>query len=79
MVLEGLDHPLSQKMNVVANHFTKARYSYKQASFSCFVDQGPKMLATSALMVLFKPLGNDCDPRYLKPTIFPFLDTLRLV
>ena len=72
MVLEGLDHPISPKLKVVTNHFRKPRYSYEQASISCFVGQGPKMLATSALMVLFESLAYDCDPRYLKPTIFAF-------
>ena len=78
MVLELWDQPLSQKMKVVTNHLTKPRYSYKQAFISCFVNHGPQMSTASVLMVLFKPLDHDCDPRYLKPTILAFLGTLRL-
>jgi len=55
MVLEGLDHPLSQKIKVVTNHFTKPQYSFKQASISCFVNHGPQMSTTSVLMVLSSP------------------------
>ena len=29
-------------------------------------------------MILFEPLGYDCDPRYLKPTILAFFGTPRL-
>ena len=36
------------------------------------------MLTASVLMVLFEPLGHDCDPRYLKPTILAFFGTSRL-
>ena len=49
----------------------------EQASISCFVNHGPQLLAASVLMVLFEPLGHDCDPRYLKPTILVFLGTPR--
>ena len=78
MILERLDHPLSQKMKVVTNHLTKLRYSYKQAFISCFINHGPQMLTTSVLMILFEPLGHNCDPRYLKPTILAFLGIPRL-
>ena len=57
---------------------TKPQYSSKQASISCFVNHGPQMLTASVLMVLFEPLGHDCDPRYLKPTYLALLSTLGL-
>ena len=68
----------TRKMEVVTYYLTKPQYSYKQASISCFVNHGPQMLTASVLMVLFEPLGHDCDPRYLKPTILAFLGTPRL-
>ena len=76
--MEGLDHPLSQKIEVITNYLTKPQYSYKQASISCFVNHGPQMLTTSVLMSLFEPLGQDCDNRYLKPTILAILGIPRL-
>ena len=79
MVLDGLDHPLSRKNGGSYKSLTRPQYSYKQASISRFVNHGPTMLTASVLMVLFKPLGHDCDPRYLKPTILAFLGTPRLV
>ena len=54
---------------VVTNYLTEPLYSYKQASISRFVDHGLQMLTASVLMSPFEPLGHDCDPRYLKPTI----------
>ena len=44
MVLDGLDHPLSQKMELVTNYLIKALYSYKQASISLFVNHGLQLL-----------------------------------
>ena len=32
MVLDGLDQPLSQKMETVTYHLTKPQYTFKQAS-----------------------------------------------
>ena len=63
-------------MQVLSCYLTKPQYSYKQASILCFVNHGPQMLAI--LTDLFEPLGNDCDFRYLKPTILAFLGTPRL-
>ena len=65
-------------MQVVTCFLTTPQPSYKQASISCLVNHGPQMLTASVLMVLFEPLGYDCDPRYLKPTILAFLGTPRL-
>ena len=72
MVLKGLDHSFSKKIEVVTCYLTKPQYSYKQASISCFVNHGPQMLTASVLMVLFEPLGYECDLRYFKPTILEF-------
>ena len=60
------------KMERVTNFLTKTQYSYKQASISCFINHGSQMSTASVLMVLFEPLGYDCDLRYLKPTILAF-------
>ena len=65
-------------MEAVTDYSTNLPYSYKQASISCFVNHGPQMLTASVLMVLFEPLGYDCDPRYLKPIILALLGTPRL-
>ena len=73
-----LDHPLSQKIEVITNYLTKLQYSNKQASISCFVNHGPQMFTTPVLMSLFEPLGQDCDNRYLKPTILAILGDLML-
>ena len=62
MVLDGLDVPLSLKIEVVTNYLTKPEYSFKQASISIFVDHGTQMLITSVLMVLLEALGHVCDP-----------------
>ena len=48
-------------MEVVTYYLTKPQYSYKQASITCFVNQGPHMLTISVLMDLFEPLGHVCD------------------
>ena len=72
MVLDGLDQPLPPKMEIVTCYFTKPQYCYKQASIFGFVNHGPQMLTASVLMVLFEPLGYECDLRYLKPTILEF-------
>ena len=63
MVLEGLDHSLTQKIEVFMCNVTKPQYCYKQASISCFINHGLQMLTASVLIVLFEPLGNDFDPR----------------
>ena len=60
------------------DHLTKLQYSYKQVSISFFINQGPKILAASILMVLFEALSHIYDLRYLKSTILAFLATPRL-
>ena len=72
MVLDGLDHLLPKKIKVVTDYLTKLQYSYKQASISCFVNNGPQMLTTSVFVGLFEVLGHDCGPRYLKLTMCHF-------
>ena len=72
MVFDGLDQPLYPKIKVVTCYLTKPQYCYKQAFMFGFVNHGPQMLTASVLMVLFEPLGHDCDPRYLKLTIRHF-------
>ena len=64
MILDWFITYYPQKIEVVTNHMTKLHYSYKQASISFFVNQGPQMLAISVLMVLFESLGHDSDLRY---------------
>ena len=65
-------------MEVVTCYTTKAQYSCKRASISCFVYHGPQMLTALVLLVLFNPLGHVRDPRYLKQTIFAFSGSSRL-
>ena len=74
-----IDWHYRQRMEVFTNYLTNPQYSYKQASISCFVNHGPQILTASVLMVLFEPLGHDCDPRYLKPTILEISGISRLV
>ena len=78
MVLDGLEHPLSKKIEVVTYHLTKLQYNYYQASISFFVNQGYPMLATSVLMILSEAFGHNCDLQYLKSTILAFSATLRI-
>ena len=75
---KGWTSHLYKKMEVVTFYLTKPQYSYKQVSISCFVNHGPQMLTASVLIVLFDPLGHDCDLRYYIPTIFTFLGTPRI-
>ena len=65
-------------MEVVTNYLRNPQSSYKQASISCFINHGLQMLTPSVLMVLFEPIGNDCDPQYLKSIILKFLGTLKI-
>ena len=73
LMMEGLDHPFSKKIQVVTYYLTKPQFSYNQASISYFVNHGPQILNASVLMVLFELLCYGCDLWYLKPTILTFL------
>ena len=73
MVVDGLDHPLSQKREVGTNYMTTHQHSYKQGSISFFICNVPKVLNTTIFIFLFGFLGPFCDLRYLKPTILAFL------
>ena len=55
------------------------QYSYKQASISFSVHQGPQMLAISVLIVLSESFVHVCELRYLRSTILAFLGSPRLV
>ena len=68
----------SKKMEVLTCYFSKPQCSYKQASISCFVNQGLHVISASVIMILFEPMCHDCNPRYSKPTILAVLGTPRL-
>ena len=78
MVLDGLDHPLSRKMEVGTNYLTKPKYSYKQGSISYFLSHSPQVVIAMVLIVLFGFLGPVCDLRYFKPTILAIFCSPRL-
>ena len=77
-MLEELDHPFSQKMEIVTYYLTKPQYSYNQASISFFVTHIPQMLAVSVLMVLFESLGHVSDLQYVNAIILAFSGSPRL-
>ena len=65
-------------MEVLEKYMQKPLYSYKHASISFSVHNGPFVLTTPIWIVLFESLSYGCGTRYFKSNILEYFGNQKL-